>query len=1075
MDTRRYINIVASSIDNSYGGIEMSAHSLNNGLTKLGCSAHLYVKTDSFEIKRNDVVLVHCWEDGSFVKRVAEKTDNFYLCMHQLCVNQRNWVLPSHPSYPWLQIGLKLQEDMILRYKNVFVFNPYLKDLATFWFNANVEWLINGIEARVQSREKKERSVLFSGRVEDHKGFPVFLQAMADLHKKGFLNQCNVAGSICQEYDVPSCVTLLGKQPRDALYSLYGDTQVVVITSRYESFPYAILEAGIHRCCVVTADLPGFRTLFGNAVVYLPQNDSNTLKNKLAHLFNNPKIIAEKAESLHSLVRTKYSEIEMAKFFLKKLKTIEPKVISTRIPNLPAKPRKTIDVWEKQPRQIKIYFFADDRYFTYYTKSPNKTMAYALQHNKNAVVEFYNYKKPIDLTKYNFNKDDVLLFNSSNYTSFNGIDSVKNLKIFLANDFHWIEKNRTDAGFHLCGKQFAKEPDARKAFASQFDKVDLILNAYPIGCAFPLADTCWSTRLESTHPLYDKVIFFPHAADVINNKSKRERGGCLTGCLSLPYYPFRNAVKKLPVSIDVLSHPRHLKERAITGVKYFDHLSQYKVSFTCKSVLNYTVAKYFEIMACGCILIAEKINEVEQAVLGLRHGENCFLFDLDEIDKIPALYNDILNNYSKYEIIAKKGQELIQKKHAPEHRVQYLFNIINFYKDKGRVPTAGEQMSVFTEVQLPTPSANLTPSVTAFVKDPAILSPTKKIVYTYISGDNDVLGAASRHKGRWEYVCFTDLRNLSAPGWVIKEIPEDLAHLDYAQKVEGLKRMAPSLLEKHAECFWVDGKHFNTPRNEDKKISVIMAAYNVADYIEDSIYSILNQTHHNLELIIVDDCSTDNTVEIIESIKDPRILLIKLPENKGTYYARNVGIKRTTGKYIAFQDGDDLSYPQRLEVQLDALLSDPNVLMNRSDYIRKSTAGNRVKVGFITIMYPKDIHDKIGFFDESTRFAADSEFIERVSLFYGSNKVARVGQAMYVANSRELCLTNTVPLNDEKRRAYTRKFRTFHKSLFSARAGNNEEGSLYSTRVHDQDDVSREEFNKYLSSILWKHTEDVTS
>src|SRR5690625_1938973 len=100
-----------------------------------------------------------------------------------------------------------------------------------------------------------------------------------------------------------------------------------------------------------------------------------------------------------------------------------------------------------------------------------------------------------------------------------------------------------------------------------------------------------------------------------------------------------------------------------------------------------------------------------------------------------------------------------------------------------------------------------------------------------------------------------------------------------------------------------------------EKISALMSVYNEEKYIKETILSILQQTYENFELIIVDDGSTDETVSIVESFKDPRIKLYKLKENRGVGYALNFGLQKCTGKYIAKVDGDDLYHPERFKLQ----------------------------------------------------------------------------------------------------------------------------------------------------------------
>lgn len=103
------------------------------------------------------------------------------------------------------------------------------------------------------------------------------------------------------------------------------------------------------------------------------------------------------------------------------------------------------------------------------------------------------------------------------------------------------------------------------------------------------------------------------------------------------------------------------------------------------------------------------------------------------------------------------------------------------------------------------------------------------------------------------------------------------------------------------------------------KISVLMSVYNGEEFIAESIQSILNQTFKDFELIIVDDGSTDNTVDIIKSFDDPRIKLFTLKENVGVGAALNYGLRKVTGKYIAKVDSDDINHPTRLLKQKEYL------------------------------------------------------------------------------------------------------------------------------------------------------------
>src|SRR3989344_9200868 len=105
------------------------------------------------------------------------------------------------------------------------------------------------------------------------------------------------------------------------------------------------------------------------------------------------------------------------------------------------------------------------------------------------------------------------------------------------------------------------------------------------------------------------------------------------------------------------------------------------------------------------------------------------------------------------------------------------------------------------------------------------------------------------------------------------------------------------------------------------KISVIMSAYNVEKYIAESIESILNQTFRDFELIIINDASTDKTLDIIKGFmkKDKRLKLINNKKNLYATISRNKALRIAKGVYIAIQDSDDISLPNRLEVQKNYL------------------------------------------------------------------------------------------------------------------------------------------------------------
>lgn len=109
------------------------------------------------------------------------------------------------------------------------------------------------------------------------------------------------------------------------------------------------------------------------------------------------------------------------------------------------------------------------------------------------------------------------------------------------------------------------------------------------------------------------------------------------------------------------------------------------------------------------------------------------------------------------------------------------------------------------------------------------------------------------------------------------------------------------------------------------EVSVVIPAFNRAHTIEAAIGSVLAQTFQNFEILVVDDGSTDGTADVVAAIKDERIRLIGRGDNKGAGAARNAGAGHSLGRWIAFQDSDDLWLPDKLSLQVERLESHPPV------------------------------------------------------------------------------------------------------------------------------------------------------
>ncbi len=127
-------------------------------------------------------------------------------------------------------------------------------------------------------------------------------------------------------------------------------------------------------------------------------------------------------------------------------------------------------------------------------------------------------------------------------------------------------------------------------------------------------------------------------------------------------------------------------------------------------------------------------------------------------------------------------------------------------------------------------------------------------------------------------------------------------------------------------------------------VSIITPMFNSSKYIEETLRSVINQTHENWELFIIDDGSSDNCVELVNGFKnfDDRIKLIINEENQGAAISRNIGIRKANGRYIAFLDSDDLWVSTKLEEQI-SFMSKNQLALSYSSYEKIDESGNHIK------------------------------------------------------------------------------------------------------------------------------------
>lgn len=147
------------------------------------------------------------------------------------------------------------------------------------------------------------------------------------------------------------------------------------------------------------------------------------------------------------------------------------------------------------------------------------------------------------------------------------------------------------------------------------------------------------------------------------------------------------------------------------------------------------------------------------------------------------------------------------------------------------------------------------------------------------------------------------------------------------------------------------------------RVTVLMPLYNGEKYVKKAIDSILNQTYKNFELLLIDDCSTDGTMEIVNRIVDDRIRIIHNKQNCGIAYSRNVGLDNALGDYIALMDDDDISVQNRLELQVDFLDSNPNIDVVNGKFGIIDRDDNIIGTNDFVLWNPKYVKAYLNFYD----------------------------------------------------------------------------------------------------------------
>lgn len=220
--------------------------------------------------------------------------------------------------------------------------------------------------------------------------------------------------------------------------------------------------------------------------------------------------------------------------------------------------------------------------------------------------------------------------------------------------------------------------------------------------------------------------------------------------------------------------------------------------------------------------------------------------------------------------------------------------------------------------------------------------------------------------------------------------------------------------------------HFSDTRVAGPRVSVIMPAYNAAATLHASMASVFAQTHADIELLVIDDCSRDATWEMIReaAAREPCVVPIRMPSNGGVAAARNAGIDAATGTHIAFLDSDDRWMPRKIERQL-AHMAATGTLVSYTGYRRFDESGKTlstvrppVEVRYADMLKSNRIGNLTGVYD---RALGDGRFrkIGHEDYVFWLQMVRRAGIARRVPEDEPLAeyLVRTGSLSADKRKA----------------------------------------------------------
>ena len=218
-------------------------------------------------------------------------------------------------------------------------------------------------------------------------------------------------------------------------------------------------------------------------------------------------------------------------------------------------------------------------------------------------------------------------------------------------------------------------------------------------------------------------------------------------------------------------------------------------------------------------------------------------------------------------------------------------------------------------------------------------------------------------------------------------------------------------------------------------VSVILPVFNADRHVMKAIDSVFNQSYTNLELIAVDDASTDGTGQLLQQaikVHRERLVIKRNVRNCGMFVSVNEGIREAKGDLITLIGSDDVFLPHKIARQVRRLKICPEAWACICKYTRIDEDTGRVlnsRYGESMIMFKRELIKEIGYFD-SIRFGGDREFNQRIKAVYGRGAIAYEGRILYLALRREGSLTTSPDslLHSEIRKTYRKNYKDWHDS-----------------------------------------------